>query len=111
MFVITKNPLVDERNSARIENLMVFNETGPTSDHYLITFTAPCKSLIFKPEWKLITSRNYKNLNIGNLKSDLANFNLNDINNFGNLELDNAVTMYNNELQRIVEMHAPLVTH
>ena len=108
---ITKNPLVDERKSARIENLMVFKETGTTSDHYLITFTVPCKSLIFKPEWKLITLRNYKSINIENLKSDLANFSLNDINKLGNLKLDNAVTMYNNELQRIVEMHAPLVTH
>ena len=58
---------------------MVFNETGTTSDHYLITFTVPCISLIFKPEWKLITSRNYKSINIENLKTDLANSNLNDI--------------------------------
>jgi len=80
--------------------------TGTSSDHYLITFVVPCNLLISKSKYKLVHTRNYQNIDLENLKRDILNSDLYDSNTLSSIET--AVAAYNNELQRIIDLHAPV---
>lgn len=103
--VMTKNSLIDSKKSVNISGLTVCSNTGTSSDHFLIKFSVSCAPLQKKTSWTVIQKRNFAAINMDDLKMDIINSKLCDVNNLG--DVDSAVETYNNELLKILDKHAP----
>ena len=101
--VLTRD-ILNER--LEISNSQVL-QTTTTSDHFLVKFNCqfPHSKTTAK---KIISTRKLNDINIDQFKSELLISDLNDSSKF--LNCGNAVKIYNRELQRLLNKHAPVVS-
>ena len=100
--VLTRD-LINERLD--IGDIQVFI-TNSSSDHFLIKF--PCRFIHSKiTEKRKVSGRKVGDINLENFKHDLMTSDLNDSNKF--INVDHATNLYNCELSRLLNKHAPLI--
>ena len=99
--VLTRD-LVNERLD--IDNIQVI-KTSTTSDHFLIKFKCHFQHQKLTKR-KIITGRKVHDINIDQFKSDILLSDLNKPDVF--CDIDHAIDLYNQELSRLLDKHAPL---
>ena len=99
--VLTRKNITDNLN---IGNLQVV-KTVTSSDHYFVGFTCTFPN-DRNPDKVLVSGRCIKNIDLASLKTDLTNSDLNNTSLF--TDANSAVELYNRELTRMLNIHAPL---
>jgi hypothetical protein len=98
--VITRNNSCDSLDIKDIEII----DTPTTSDHSLVKFSCSFPHQ-HGPSKVCVTGRKIKDIDVNQLKQDLLQSDLNDESKF--IDCNTAVEIYNRELTRILDIHAP----
>ena len=100
--ILTRDNAID---CVDVSNL-ICEQTITTSDHYFISFS--CSFLHERgPQRVLRSGRKIQDINLDLFKQDLLLSNINNPDSFR--DCDSATNLYNQELQRILDIHAPLL--
>ena len=78
-----------------------------TSDHYLVLFEVSISGVSLKDEDKFLNYRNFKSINIDQFRKDILNSDLIDVND--SLSVDDAVSLYNSVLTKLMDKHCPVI--
>ena len=78
-----------------------------TSDHYLVLFEVSISGVSLKDEDKFLNYRNFKSINIDQFRKDILNSDLIDVND--SLSMDDAVSLYNSVLTKLMDKHCPVI--
>ena len=102
--VLTRSNVCDSLN---IDNLTI-TETATSSDHFLVDFSC---SFAHQNKSQRVTmvNRKIKDIVISKFKEDILASPINDPSKFQNC--DTAVELYNNELKRLLDCHAPQIEY
>ena len=103
--VLTLNSAID---SVPVNNLTVDSNTGTSSDHYLVKFELPVQVQANKIESNFLVKevREFSKMDISNFREDLF---FSPVNNSNFTSVDQAVEMYLDTIQNILDKHAPLI--
>ncbi|KAL5257828.1 hypothetical protein ACHWQZ_G012685 [Mnemiopsis leidyi] len=99
--VLSRNNLLDGLDISNVQSTKTFT----TSDHYFVSFSCsfPHQRGLCKVRK---TGRNIKKIDIEAFKTDLLHSDINNPEKF--VDCDSATQLYNEELRRILDIHAPL---
>ena len=101
--VLTRSNITDHLDISALQVV----QTVTSSDHYFVSFSCLFPHLISTAKVKIV-ARNIKNINLSEFKDDIRQSILCDPSKFSNVE--EALNIYNKELSRILNKHAPLKT-
>ena len=100
--VISINDSPDEKKSLPIQDAQICEGTCTKSDSFLVRFKVCCDGLAKKLLHKLIFKRNFSKINL----DDIINSELTEKELF--TDIHQALSIYNIELKRILDIHAPI---
>ena len=95
-------------DSSRISGIEVIEETGTTSDHFLIEFKIPVLCAFNSISSKTVTFRDYSSFDLDGFVLDILSSDLSNCEKFVNL--DNAIRLYDDILNSLINKHAPIKT-
>ena len=101
--------LIKDYDNKFIANIDVIEDTGTSSDHYLITFDVSVSCLQKSTLTKIVTFRDFSNVD---LDAFVQAINSSDLCNHSKFKsLDHALILYDTVLNSLLNAHAPLRTN